>query len=329
MYNVNGPPKGANTLSNQSAYDLIFKDVIINSSKRNVNIYPNQNTYSVDLNTNFNKIYKAELIEVYIPAATDATVNIPTTNNTLFFTYNSINYSVVIQAGTYFSPESVAIELSRLIALVTLNVYIVYDKNLNRYNFYDSSGVLSINITNSNNISSILGFTAYNSYSPSNLLPLTSGPVIIATDANNNLYVKTATAGDYGSIPVTSDPEFSNSILSNIVLTDCRIFLSLGKLDGTTVLQVGNTGIPSIFCQIPNNTDISSANVKTMIGQPNFYSSIQFYNPVINDINRLDIKWYSDDGTLLNILDHCFTIRIHYFQKRTAGTDFSTQIINN
>ena len=58
--NVNGPPGGANTSYDQNKFDLIFKDILVNSEKRNTDKYPNPNEYSVKLNINLNKIYKAE-----------------------------------------------------------------------------------------------------------------------------------------------------------------------------------------------------------------------------------------------------------------------------
>ena len=84
--------------------------------------------------------------------------------------------------------------------------------------------------------------------------------------------------------------------------------------------------VPPIFCQVPNNTCISSAAVKTLLNQPHNFSAIQFYNPPISKVNKFEIKWYTDDGSLVRILDHCFTIRIYYFQKRIDTTDFSFPI---
>ena len=46
----------------------------------------------------------------------------------------------------------------------------------------------------------------------------------------------------------------------------------------------------------------------------------------ISKLNKLEIKWYTDTGNLVRILDHCFTIRIYYFQKRLDTTDFSFPI---
>jgi hypothetical protein len=119
---------GQNTNTNQNNYDLVFKDVIVSSDKRNYQKYPNPNNYTINLNLTINKIYKAEIIDVYIPSATDKTVNIPPDQNRLYFKYTNtygdppvtkttIGY-IVIQPGTYCSPSSIAKELSRQFDIV-------------------------------------------------------------------------------------------------------------------------------------------------------------------------------------------------------------------
>jgi hypothetical protein len=333
---MNGFTKGSNITADQSSYDLVFKDIIVSSDKRNIAKYPNPNMYTVDLNINIDKIYKAELIEVYIPAATDSGVNIQPTANTLWFTYNGVGYSVVVQAGTYLSPVDIANEISRLFLLIPLplSLNMQYNENLNRYGFYDSGGAnVVLDILGNNNIAPVLNFTQYNSYSINKLLPLVSGPKSIMSDINNNLYVSDASGTPYGSVLINNDPVYSNVILSNIVLTDCRIYLSIGKLDGDTISQISSynnavLNIPSMFCQIPNNSLVSSSRVKTLLSQPSVYSSIQFYNPPVSGINKLNITWYAENGTLLRLLEHCFTIRIYYFQKRNNTTAFSIPLLN-
>ena len=81
MFNLSGPLKGANVTSNQDAYDLVYKDISVKSENRNASLYPNPNNYSINLNTNIKKIYKAEIIAVNVPAATDAAVNITNSTN--------------------------------------------------------------------------------------------------------------------------------------------------------------------------------------------------------------------------------------------------------
>ena len=352
--NANG---GANTSLYQNKYDLLFKDIIISSDKRNVNLFPNPNSYSLKLNINMDKIYKAELIDVYVPAATDDAVNIPTNGNRLYFSYTNgltttVGY-IVILAGTYFSPVEIADELTRQFAIVlalagfdltneSTGVVCNYDKNLNRYVFSDLNStetgtfiiypengyIVDSNTIVTNSITDYLMLTG--------TVPYLSGPKYV-NSTDNVLYVDTASPGDYGEysdtfVPLTSDPQFSNCIMSDVVLTNCKLFLSLGKLNGDTCNivpdQTGNNigNVPPVFCQIPNNTTVSSRSVKTLLNQPHNYSSIQFYNPPLSKLNKLDIKWYTDTGELVRILNHCFTIRVYYFQKRIDTTDFSFPI---
>jgi hypothetical protein len=174
-------------------------------------------------------------------------------------------------------------------------------------------------------------------YSNDNItVPYVTGPRYV-NSKDGVLFVDTAAPGDYGEIngnyiPSTIQPEFSNCIMSDLVLTNCKLYLSLGKLNGDTCNIVpdqcdNNIGnVPPVFCQVPNNTVVSSHTVKTLLNQPSNYSSIQFYNPPVSRLNKLDIKWYTDTGNLVRILDHCFTLRIHYFQKRLNTTDFSFPI---
>ena len=381
---ANGSPGGANVNVVQNKYDLIFKDVMVCSDKRNQLKYPNPNNYYTHLNIKLDKIYKAELIDVYIPAATDEAVNIPPNGNKLFFSYikshcnckpptdcsnNKIKFLdcsgnvvpckncnkrvdgfIIIQAGTYLSPESIAKELSRQFSIVissagikvdnTSGISVVYDKNLNRYIIRDRQTCSPATIILYTQNGYVLSPTSkvYNSINCSIMLfddYYISGPKYIDS-VSGVLVVRNAIPGDYGKfngrfVPLNNDCLFSNCILSDVVLTHCKLYLSLGKLNGDTCNITPdengtNKNVPPVFCQVPNNTCVSSASVKTLLNQPHNFSAIQFYNPPISKVNKFEIKWYTDNGKLVRILDHCFTVRIHYFQKRIDTTDFSYPI---
>jgi len=356
---------GANVSVKQNKYDLIFKDILVSSEKRNKTVYPNPNTYSVKLNTNIDKIYKAELIEIYVPAATDDAVNIPTDANRLYFGYQSKECGVkstegyiIVLAGTYLSPGSLACEMQKQFNNVlriagfdikkgNIGVSVSYDSNLNRYVFADKNqkeyGTLFIFPDNGFIINpdlivmnSIADYIMLNYTNENITKPYMSSPKTI-NSVDNVLFVDIAAPGDYGEFSNTfvnlkCNGPYSNCIISDVVLTNCKIFLSLGKMNGDTcniVADQAGTNIgnaPQVFCQLPNNTSTSSRSVKTLLNQPNNYSGTQFYNPPISRLNRLDIKWFDEKGRLVRILDHCFTIRVYYFQKRMDTTDFSFPI---
>jgi hypothetical protein len=356
IVNTNGPLGGANNTVSQNKYDLIFKDVLVCSDKRNFEKYPNPNNYYIHLNVKINCIYKAELIDVYIPAATDDAVNITTTANRLYFSYINtciedceparVDGYIEIQAGTFVGPSTLAQELTRQFNIVLSaagintkckGIQIKYDKNFNRYIIKDIQYTIpaTVIIYAANGFVLSPNSVVVNSIAKSLMLDASyyvSGPKTI-TLVDENLVVSNAQPGDYGTyngrnVPLNTDCLFSNSIISNLVLTHCKLYLSLGKLNGDTCnITPDESGtdrnVPPIFCQIPNNTTVSSASVKTLLNQPHNFSAIQFYNPCISKLTKFEIKWYTDSGTLVNILDHCFTLRIYYFQKRIDTTDFS------
>jgi hypothetical protein len=56
---------------------------------------------------------------------------------------------------------------------------------------------------------------------------------------------------------------------------------------------------------------------------------MNFYNPPLASLTKLDVKWFNEYGELMeNISDQCFTIRVYYFQKRNSGTSFSIPVVN-
>lgn len=358
--NLSTPSGGANTSVSQNKYDLLFKDILVSSDKRNKTKYPNPNNYYIHLNIKIDRIYKAELIDVYVPAATDNAVNIPPSGNRLYFSYTNssrvlpepsrVDGYIEVQAGTFISPDSLACELSRQFGIVlkaagiilsaAKGIKVLYDKDLNRYIIKDlqTCVLATVIIYAANGFVLSPGNEVINSIAPALMLNndfYVSGPKTVIS-VNGNLVVSTANLGDYGfsngiPVPLNVDSLFSNSIISEQVLTHCKLYLSLGKLNGDTCnITPDENGtdrnVPSIFCQIPNNTTVSSASVKTLLNQPHNFSAVQFYNPCISKLNKFEIKWYTDDGSLVRILDHCFTVRVYYFQKRIDGTDFSYPI---
>jgi hypothetical protein len=341
MYNMNGPPRGSNVTTEQSSYDIVFKDIIIKSENRNTFVYPNPNNYSVHLNESIEKIYKAELISVNVPAATDITVNLTSKTNRLYFSYGSSPSStkhgyIKLQAGTYLSPTYISIELQRQFNIVETGIISSYNSNLNRYVFVAPSGyTLKFYPVNG---TSIPGYIVQNSIGESlNLYSSpdlnTTKPINVIDNINGNLVVTDASNseyyGNYNGTETKSDTQFNNSIVSDLVLTNCNIYLSLGKLNSNTIQFITNENpninpnIPSIFCEIPNNITVSSGSVKTILNQPSVWSSENFYNPPLSDLRKIEIKWYDEIANLININEHCFTLRIYYLQKRNQGTTFS------
>ena len=94
MFNVNGPPRGFNVLQDQSSYDLVFKDIIIDSALGSVN----GTTYSYNTGTDsINQIYKAELVSATIKFNTTIPTNVQ--NKTIILSIPELNNRTCVVAG--------------------------------------------------------------------------------------------------------------------------------------------------------------------------------------------------------------------------------------
>jgi hypothetical protein len=94
MYNANGPPRGFNVVQDQSSYDLVFKDVIINSALGT----QNGNSFGYNLGTDsINMVYKAELITATVVFNTAIPTNVK--NSTLILSIPQLNGNTTRVAG--------------------------------------------------------------------------------------------------------------------------------------------------------------------------------------------------------------------------------------
>jgi hypothetical protein len=119
------------------------------------------------------------------------------------------------------------------------------------------------------------------------------------------------------------------------------IILQIPQLNGNTVKIAGNVSNSNsqqgtnsvqslIFCQIPdNNTPLGNANSNntiSMYANSAFYDSIQFYNPPISKVNKIDVQWTDQYGTIVtgNYFTSWYcTIRVYYLQKRNNTSAIS------
>jgi len=172
----------------------------------------------------------------------------------------------------------------------------------------------------------------------SNLATIKNGvySFILQTDNINKIYKAQVIAATI---------QFDSSGIPPNVVNQC-VLLNIPQLNGTTTtiasnIIAGNNSIGNkltqgaIFCQIPdNNTPLrfnngTSNNIISLFIENAQYESIQYYNPPISNLNKIDISLYDPLGNILNdFTSFYFTIRLYYFQKRNSATAFSIPIVN-
>ena len=147
---------------------------------------------------------------------------------------------------------------------------------------------------------------------------------------------------------ITAVVHFQTTIPTNIRYNS--LIVSIKQLNGKTLVIAGNVTSANsslgnnsvqgeIFCQIPDFSSaltLSTSDTISLYIGPHMYESIQYYNPPISKINRLDIQLYDQYTNLLNIpatspqsgdvLSFYFTLRIYYLQKRNTISSISVPL---
>lgn len=331
-------------------YDLLFKDLVVCSDRRDTTSYPNPTSYVLELDMSLYNIHKAELIDVNIPAATDPHINITPEANRLYMNYNSNVFYVQARAGTYFSAMTLCNEIQNHInnTLATLSIepntlIVQYNIDYNRIVFADTlhtgTGTFCIYPQNGSIIrGNRFQYTVQNSMASiikldmsSEILEAKSIVFKRENETSMKLVPVSASPGDYGSVNGTSVPLTTpltglniSTICSDIVTCQKGLFLSIDSLNGTTVNMVAGTKkTPPIFCRIPTNGEPTSTDNKIMPFVPVF-SAAQVYNPPLAYLRKLDVTFYDDEGNTVNLLDHSFTLRVYYFHKVNSNSPFPT-----
>lgn len=330
----------------KDTYDLLFKDLVVSSDRRNMTTYPNPTSYVIELDMSLYNIHKAELIDVSIPAATDPHINITPDANRLYMRYIDNVFYIQIRAGTYFSVVTLCCEIQNHInnVLSTLQIeqntlIVQYNVDYNRIVFADTlhTGTGSLCIYPQNG-SIINTYTVRNSMASILKLDMSNeileAKTIVFKYENSKtmkLVPVSASPGDYGSVngvnvPLTTPLTGINisTICSDTITCQKGLFLSIDSLNGTTVNMVAGTKkTPPIFCRIPTNSEPTSTDNKKMPFVPVF-SAAQVYNPPLAYLRKLDVTFYDDEGNTVNLLDHSFTLRVYYFQKVNTNSPFPT-----
>ena len=151
----------------------------------------------------------------------------------------------------------------------------------------------------------------------------------------------------YKAEVVSATINFVTSIPTNI--KNRALLVSIPQLNGNTTRVAGNQITSSqgnnnvqgvIFCQIPDNNTplvqqgVTSNNTIHLFIGPHMYDSIQFYNPPISKINKLDISFFDTQANPIpvgsssgNINTFYMTIRIYYLNKRYNTSTNSVPVV--
>jgi len=160
--------------------------IIIDSSKRNQRIYPNNNNFVYNTNKQYINPTKIELISAIIP---NSQYVINSFNNLFNLTYSSTLYTALIPQSNY-TASSLAVALqTALNGLSVPSTTFTVTVNLNTMTYtITSTNAVVYNFSSNPTLSQILGFSSTNSSSVSTIT--STNAFQVATTRYWKLYIK-------------------------------------------------------------------------------------------------------------------------------------------
>lgn len=178
-----------------------YTRIIIDSKNRDINLFPNPNSYELNFDDEFIDLISAQLIYM----------NMPFTNylinkyfNTLNITYNNINYTVILTNGNYADDKfllHVQAQLDSVIGsgLITISYITATDS----YSFTANSASFSFNfIGHVNNLAMLLGFNNNKNYTASG-----SGPYVLTAPYRRNFNYNNYIIMDIEQFDILKSPD--------------------------------------------------------------------------------------------------------------------------
>ena len=120
---MNGPMRGANTTSDQLSYDLIYKDILINSNL----VIPVNNTWTYTLRSdNFNSsIYKAEIISSILVFSDTSGIPATVKNQSIILSIPQLNGNILSIPGNENTQGSIFCQIPDNCTPLNLNNKII------------------------------------------------------------------------------------------------------------------------------------------------------------------------------------------------------------
>ena len=298
-------------------YTLDRKILSIDSNDRDIQKYPNINTFEVSCPQDYNNIESIRLLSIKIP---NNLYNISNylKNNFFNLTINGNPHKIIIENGFYDE-----ILLSRYLDsyLKTFdNSFNVKYNNVNKKIYFGNTDIsFSLNFNNySNRLNNILGFDSitYDSY------------------INDNSY-------NYKFYHDTE--EWISNINSNLIISpntmninqNDNIYLEIDKLNTSDEIKPNiintnsntNSGIVnSYFAKIPI---VFSQYNQSFSSKDCFLESVSYFQPPLEKLSKLKFKFRYHDGTLVEFNNNniSFTLEINQIRNEIKNYNVRTPYV--
>lgn len=299
-------------------YTLDRKILSIDSDDRDIQKYPNINTFEISCPQDYTNIESIRLVSIKIP---NNLYNISNylKNNYFYLTINGNQHKIIIEDG-FYDENLLSTYLNNHLKLIDNNFNIKYNNVNKKIYFGNTDASFSLNFNNySNKLNNILGFNniTYNSF---------------INESSYNIYFFHETTPW-----ITHNDETkldSNLLISpntmNINQND-NIYLEIDKLNTSDEIKPyiintnsnTNSGIVnSYFAKIPI---IHSQYNQSFSSKDCFLESASYFQPPLEKLSKFKFKFRYHDGTLVEFNNNNISFALEINQIRNEIKNYNVR----
>jgi len=254
--------------------------VAVDSANRNVTLYPSGNTYVVHLSSPIRNISRIDLVAARVP-------------NTLYNLDTPLSVMTVNSSSDIYLPPGFYTAHTLAAALTSRGFFeAFYLQTEGKYIFSSASSFTFV--IHSNDFAKLAGFSSGVTYTSHVADPLYD-PV-------------------YTGLNIVRSDEIIDLSFNEFIYLDIDEFRTPNHVStGAIINSTGTvTGANAERSFAPIIMDVNSANIKNFV-ESDYRISVYYPEP-IGMLDRLTVRWYDKDGSLLNFrgLDtNSFVVRVH------------------
>lgn len=319
-----------NLIERMQNFTLNRKVLSVDSNDRNINKYPNPSLFEIDCPNVYTNIESIRLLNITFP---NKLYNISEylQNNKLIINFNLNEETIVLDDG-YYTPELLEIALNNKLQDLNNNFLVKYNSLNKKFYFGNITTEFSLNFktkidyncSNYNNIDIyrqskqwglgyILGFNKENITSINNL---DSNNYKFITDPSNNNWIAN---GSHIIISNNScDLDGYNTVYMEVESLNSSDEIKPYSISNFTNTNVGL--VNSFFAKIPYSNEILNFYSKDY-----FLESVSFYQPPLEKISKLKIKFRYHNGLLVDLLNNNVVFSFEINQIRNELKDYNVR----
>ena len=320
-----------NLIERMQNFTLNRKVLSIDSNDRNINKFPNSSLFEIDCPNVYTNIESIRLLNITFP---NKLYNISEylQNNKLIIDFQSNEETIILNDG-YYTPELLEIALNNKLQELNNNFLVKYN-SLNKKFYIGNTNAeftlnfkTKINYTNCNNNNNVDIYLQPRHWGLGYILGFNKENITSVNNSDTNNYKFITDPSNNNWIANGSHIIISNNTCDlngyNTIYMEVESLNSSDEIKPYSISNFTNTNIGlvnSFFAKIPYSNEILNFYSKDY-----FLESVSFYQPPLEKISKLKIKFRYHNGLLVDLLNNNVVFSFEINQIRNEIKDYNVR----